>query len=157
MLTNDAVNKTDNTTGNNVENTIGIINVEEKNNTPSNASELDLLIAFENTVSASQWVYRKILKAMSEPATIVSPLPAELSLAESDSAIVPKLYAENWQHDGLYSTTWSVAQTLLDSDCQVAVSPALSQKSVLQSIGFYTDAKITSNAKQVQFFFMNCS
>jgi phosphonate C-P lyase system protein PhnH len=126
-------------------------------------NSLELLTAFDNNVTASQWVYRQLLKAMSEPATI---LPLSQSSAIVSAAVkteptvetvkkVPRLYADDWQHEQLYSTTWSVAQSLLDSDCRIVTSTTLSQKSILQSIRFYTDAKVAQTAQQAQFAFIN--
>jgi len=129
-------------------------------------NRLELLTAFENNVTASQWVYRQLLKAMSEPATILplSQSSAIVSAAEkAEPAVdivatvkkVPRLYADDWQHEQLYSTTWSVAQSLLDSDCRIVTSTTLSQKSILQSIRFYTDATVAKTAQQAQFAFIN--
>lgn len=114
---------------------------------------LELLLAFKNNVLASQWVYRQLLKVMSEPATIL-PLSASAKTTSLLSSM-PKLYEDDWENDQLYSTTWSIAQALLDSDCQVHISDTLSKKEILQSLRFYTDAKINKNTQQAQFAFMN--
>lgn len=132
-------------------------------------NRLELLTAFESNVTASQWVYRQLLKAMSEPATIlplsqssaiVSAAAKTEPVVETEPAVetvkkVPRLYADDWQHEQLYSTTWSVAQSLLDSDCRIVTSTTLSQKSILQSIRFYTDATVAKTAQQAQFAFIN--
>lgn len=108
-------------------------------------TELHLLTAFSDPVVGSQWVYRQLLKAMSEPGTILSLM---------DGNQTPTLYATDFTNDYLYPTTWSVAQALLDSDCCVHVSPRMSQQDFLQSLHFYTDAKVIEDAKKANFAFM---
>ncbi|MFT5421775.1 MAG: alpha-D-ribose 1-methylphosphonate 5-triphosphate synthase subunit PhnH [Candidatus Endobugula sp.] len=146
---------------------------DETNNTKNNennASSLDLLTAFTDKVGGSQWVYRQLLKAMSEPATILPLLPSAQSSSEQTASIatditidvtidvttgIPELYPDDWHHQQLYRTTWSVAQALLDSDCKVHLSSVLDQKSVTQSLRFYTDAQVTKQPSLAQFALMN--
>ncbi len=106
--------------------------------------DLALLHTFSHKAEASQKVYRKLLKAMSEPGKII------------DIAFVTEQYGVN--NEGvellLYPSVWAIAQSLLDSDCSVYVSPVLAQKTFTQSLSFYMDAELNNNKKIVDFAFI---
>ena len=112
----------------------------------SSNKKLHLLPAFKNNVGDSQWVYRKLLKAMSEPGTI-------LRLFENNNT--SSLYIDEFTSPYLYSTTWSIAQSLLDGDCTTHLSKSLAQVGFMQSLRFYTDAHISQTTPPAQFAFMN--
>jgi alpha-D-ribose 1-methylphosphonate 5-triphosphate synthase subunit PhnH len=135
------------------------VNDKVANTTIESAASLELLTAFTDKVGGSQWVYRQLLKAMSEPATIL-PL---FNSSTDESSVIPDLYKDEWSREVLdhtvyrtiYPTTWSVAQSLFDSDCNVYLSSSLTQKSLTQSLRFYTDAQIVSHSSSAHFAFMN--
>lgn len=99
-------------------------------------SQLQLLKAFDNKAITSQEVFRKLLKALSEPGTIQD-MPGEDT------------------QETIYQSTWSVAQSLLDSSCKVAVLPSLQDKTFTDSLKFHTDAVLTENAEDAQFVFLS--
>lgn len=105
---------------------------------------LALLDTFTNKVEVSQKVYRRLLKAMSEPGKIV------------DVSFVTKKYLSQSDDVDLlvYPSVWAIAQSLLDSDCKVYVSPRLSQQTFTQSLSFYTDVAMTNNKKDASFAFI---
>lgn len=94
-----------------------------------------LLTPFVDTTTQSQQVFRQLLKAMSEPGTIID---------LSDFASINT-------NTFLYPTIWSIVQSLLDSETTVYLSPALAKPEAIQSIQFYTDAGVVDDAKQSGF------
>ncbi|MGS2716622.1 phosphonate C-P lyase system protein PhnH [Eionea flava] len=119
----------------------------------TSTTSLKLMAAFRDTTVASQWVYRRLLKAMSEPATRLSLAPAvdQQSLYSSDECHKVSISAP------IFKTTWSVSQSLFDSDCSVYLSPPLAQPSLVQSLRFYTDAHIVDDPSTAQFALLNLS
>jgi alpha-D-ribose 1-methylphosphonate 5-triphosphate synthase subunit PhnH len=109
-------------------------------------TSLSLLPAFTDETTDSQEVFRHILKAMSEPGTIL----------DIDPVSVPanSRYSKKIGQNKL-SCLWSVAQTLLDSDCSVFVYPSISDNSFIQSLVFYTGVSIARDVKEADFIFMS--
>lgn len=109
-------------------------------------TSLSLLPAFADETTDSQVTFRNILKAMSEPGIILD--------IDSSSALHDSRYSKNIDQNKL-SCLWSIAQTLLDSDCSVFVYPSISEKSFLQSLIFYTGVCISRDVKEADFIFMS--
>jgi len=109
-------------------------------------SSLDLLPAFIDESTDSQVVFRNILTAMSEPGTIIDmtsdeePYNTRSLLNSCESKL---------------SCLWSVAQTLLDSDCSVFVCASISEKAFVQSLSFFTGVSFAPDMKSADFIFMS--
>lgn len=121
------------------------------------STQLELLEPFANPVDDSQSIYRQVLKAMSEPGLAVTLVEAEPmishSLTSSDGVAVESV-AESTV---VYPTVWAIAQTLLDHDCRVYVSPALAIPAFMQSLRFYTDCQLVDDAQRADFAFITLS
>jgi alpha-D-ribose 1-methylphosphonate 5-triphosphate synthase subunit PhnH len=109
-------------------------------------SSLDLLPAFIDESADSQVVFRNILKVMSEPGTIIDMANNKESYSTFSSL--------SMQQNKL-SCLWSVAQTLLDSDCSVFVCASISDKSFMQSLSFFTGVSFAHDIKSADFIFMS--
>lgn len=109
-------------------------------------SSLDLLPAFIDESTDSQVVFRNILKVMSEPGTIID---------MSGNAELYSIRASLSIQQNKLSCLWSVAQTLLDSDCSVFVCASLSDKSFIQSLSFFTGVSFSQDIKSADFIFMS--
>jgi alpha-D-ribose 1-methylphosphonate 5-triphosphate synthase subunit PhnH len=109
-------------------------------------NSLSLLPAFTDEATDSQIIFRNILKAMSEPGTII----------DIDRSFVQynRHYSKNI-HQKKLSYLWSIAQTLLDSDCLLFICPSISDEFFLQSLAFYTGVNFTYDIKQADFIFMS--
>lgn len=111
-------------------------------------SELNLLPAFEDTVEQSQAYFRFLLKAMSEPGTIIDTDKFNIDTSKLDLS-----KATNTSQQ-VFSSTWEIMQAVLDSDCTIYLSPILAEPTLIQSIQFYTDATITDTTKNADFAFL---
>lgn len=109
-------------------------------------TSLSLLPAFTDETTDSQVVFRDILKAMSEPGMIFD--------MDSFSAPHDSRYSKNIDQNKL-SCLWSIAQTLLDSDCSVFVYPSINDRSFIQSLSFYTGVCIARDVIEANFIFMS--
>jgi alpha-D-ribose 1-methylphosphonate 5-triphosphate synthase subunit PhnH len=109
-------------------------------------SSLDLLPAFIDESTDSQVVFRNILKVMSEPGTII-----EMTGTEEPYNTQSSLNSQKYK----LSCLWSVAQTLLDSDCSVFVCASLNDKSFIQSLSFFTGVSFAHDIKSADFIFMS--
>lgn len=109
-------------------------------------TSLSLLPAFTDEATDSQVVFRNILKAMSEPGSILS--------IDGSSGSHDSRFSKNIDQNKL-SCLWSIAQTLLDSDCSIFVYPSISEKSFMQSLTFYTGVCIACDVKEANFIFLS--
>ena len=109
-------------------------------------SSLDLLPVFIDESTDSQVVFRNILKVMSEPGTIID-FSKNSELYDTHSSI-------KIQKNKL-SCLWSVAQTLLDSDCSVFVCDSVDDKSFTQSLSFFTGVSFSRDIRSADFIFMS--
>lgn len=98
-------------------------------------SQLNLLTPFNDAVLQSQQVFRHLLKAMSEPGTVID--------------LTKSIQKKN--ATAIYPTVWAVAQSLLDSETTVFVSPELATQAVIQSIQFHTDASVVNTSFESNF------
>lgn len=98
---------------------------------------MELLPALEHPVTQSQALFRALLKSMSEPGEM-GHISAVLNKTEaSDSA--------------LFSTSWTIAQSLFDHDTTVFLSASLNTKTIKTSVQFQTDAKVTADPSLAAF------
>lgn len=114
---------------------------------------LKLLPAFEESVNESQQVFRTVLKCMSEPGTIRTIQPG----SEPDATQHEKLNqanANNTESLPIFPSLWAIAQALLDSDASVFIGDQLLSQTLVQSLGFYTDATVTAKREGADFALM---
>ncbi|MEO0444220.1 MAG: phosphonate C-P lyase system protein PhnH, partial [Pseudomonadota bacterium] len=95
-----------------------------------------LLAGLEKPVENSQFLFRQILKAMSQPGLIIAfddDNPSENTL--------------------INHVVWKLCCTLLDAECATYISSAVSSdiESVKRSLLFHTACKLTDSQKQADF------
>ncbi|MFT6903545.1 MAG: alpha-D-ribose 1-methylphosphonate 5-triphosphate synthase subunit PhnH [Oleiphilaceae bacterium] len=116
-------------------------------------SALKLLPAFENTVDESQQVFRSVLKAMSEPGTIKTIHSRPLSEGQTGKDRVETDTIETSTVQ-IFPSLWAIAQALFDSDASVFIGKSLESRTLAQSLGFYTDARVTALRESADFALM---
>lgn len=103
---------------------------------------ISLLPAFSDPVSDSQYVFRSLLKSMAEPGM---------------TGDIPESSRQKLNDSKLYSSSWSIARALFDYDTLVYISPELGSESVIRSIQFQTDARITNDLSKADFALVTLS
>ncbi|MGJ8647239.1 MAG: phosphonate C-P lyase system protein PhnH [Marinomonas colpomeniae] len=95
-----------------------------------------LITGFQNPTHDSQGVFRQLLKAMSEPGTLVS--------VTSPESI-----------ETLYASTFAVCQALMDQQTPLWLSPKLDTKNIKHNLHFHTGAPVVEQSKDALFAVMD--
>ncbi len=95
-------------------------------------SQLDLVPGFSAPVDAAQGLFRQLLKAMSEPGSLID-TTLEQPLERLDPA------------------TFGVCQTLLDQTCGLWLSPAFEGEAIRRNLGFHTGVRLVGERAEAQF------
>ena len=101
------------------------------------STSISLLPSFDDPISDSQYVFKSLLKSMSEPG-IVGDIPDTARQQSLDGS-------------SIYSTSWSIARAFFDHDTVIYVSPTLHSENLIRSIKFQTDARITDRQEGADF------
>lgn len=97
-----------------------------------------LIAGFSDPVQHGQQIFRDLLKAMSEPGTLI-----ERSLTES-------------QPEQMDSATWQLCLSLLDADTPVWLSPALRDSdSILSNLRFHCQCSFVDSPAEADFAIAN--
>lgn len=97
-----------------------------------------LITGFQNPTHDSQGVFRQLLKAMSEPGTLVS--------VTSPESI-----------ETLYASTFAVCQALMDQQTPLWLSPKLDTKNIKHNLHFHTGVPVIGQSKDALFAVMNAT
>lgn len=97
-----------------------------------------LITGFQNPTHDSQGVFRQLLKAMSEPGTLVS--------VTSPESI-----------ETLYASTFAVCQALMDQQTPLWLSPKLDTKNIKHNLHFHTGVPVVGQSKDALFAVMNAT
>ncbi|TBR42521.1 phosphonate C-P lyase system protein PhnH [Marinomonas agarivorans] len=97
-------------------------------------SHLDryLVNGFHDPIADAQSTFRQLLKAMSEPGTLVQAAPAEAM-------------------DSLYGSTFALCQTLLDQQTSLWLSPRFCTNTILRNLHFHTGVNVVQQPQTALF------
>lgn len=104
----------------------------KKSNTPESCATQHLVKVFSEPVNDAQVVFRQVLKAMSEPGTIVK-LPTTIALPP------------------LYGSTFAICQTLLDQQTNLWLAPLFRTDSIKRNLHFHTGIRLEENKQKALF------
>lgn len=97
-----------------------------------------LIAGFEEPIQQSQQVFRSVLKAMSEPGTLV-----QINHAETTPV-------------GFDKSTWQLALSLFDADTNIWLSPSLRQSdAICSNLRFHCQSPLTDSLADADFALCN--